>query len=107
METPRLTKALVAENHRGYETCSLQTVHRMRSVMDIVDEILSVDPAHFLKWTPQGRPEYIDGKVHLTDAQWERILAARPATCRHRPPARMVWGIPVVIHRKPTSPRAE
>jgi len=79
----------------------------MGSVMDIVDEILSVDPAHFLKWTPQGRPEYIDGKVHLTDAQWERILAARPASCRHRPTARMVWGIPVVIHRKPTSPRAD
>ena len=65
--------------------------------VDIVDEILAVDPAKFLQWTPEGRPEYINGKVHLTDAQWERILAARPPSARHRPAARAVWGIPVVL----------
>lgn len=32
------------------------TVYRMKSVMDIVDEILSVDRAYFLKWTPQASP---------------------------------------------------
>ncbi len=74
---------------------------------DIVDDILAVEPANFLKWTPHGRPEYIDGKVHLTDAQWERILAARPASCRRSPAARMVWGIPVVIHRNPLPARAQ
>lgn len=64
---------------------------------DIVDEILAVDPAKFLQWKPVDRPEYVDGKIHLTAAQWERILTARPADSRSRP-AMAVWGIPVVIH---------
>lgn len=74
---------------------------------DIVDEILAVDPANFLQWTPHGRPEYVDRTIRLTDAQWGRILAARPASCRHSPAARMVWGIPVVLHRNPVSAPAE
>lgn len=75
-----------------------------RNIIDIVDEILAVDPAKCLQWAPDGRPEYVNGKVHLTDAQWDRVLAARPASARHRPAARAVWGIPVVLHpnRTPT-----
>ena len=75
-------------------------------MIDIVDEILAVDPAKCLQWTPEGRPEYVHGKVHLSEAQWGRVLAARPPACRLTPAARMVWGIPVVIHRDQASIQA-
>jgi hypothetical protein len=97
----------IPEGRAGATTSPHQRTPKEDNMIDIVDEILAVDPAKFLQWVPEGRPEYVNGNVHLTDAQWQRILAARPAASRHIPPARAVWGIPVVLHPNPTPARAD
>jgi hypothetical protein len=46
--------------------------------MDIVDEILAVNPHEFLKWDPRNRPEFYDNYLHLTESQWARITQSCP-----------------------------
>jgi hypothetical protein len=62
--------------------------------MDIVDEILAVNPHEFLKWDPRDRPEFYDNHLHLTESQWARICATCPGG---KASSSSVWGIYVEV----------
>lgn len=62
--------------------------------MDIVDEILAVNPYEFLKWNPSERPEFYDNHLHLTESQWERIKQACPGG---KASSLSVWGVYVRV----------
>lgn len=63
---------------------------------DIVQEIVKAGAlARPWEWHPD-HPQYVEGRLYLTGAQWQRVLDSNPPT---RNPAMAAWGIHVVIVR--------
>lgn len=63
-------------------------------IMAILDDIRAAEE-NWLNWVPSF-PQYIEGRIYLTRAQWHAVLEEFPPT-GHRDPSYCIWGIPVDI----------
>jgi hypothetical protein len=62
----------------------------------IIDEIVAAGRLD-APWTWEPTQQFYDGRLHLTRAQWERVLDIYPPGRRH---CWAVWGIPVKIREE-------